>query len=158
MSCVGFCDALAFCEWAGKRLCGSTDGGPLPGAEAPTNDKSEWYLACSNGGKTKYPYGDAFEPGRCDSGGKDEPGRPAAESQCAGLGTPFDAIKDLSGGMSEWEDDCVPEGSCRIRGGSAGTQELDTLACTGDMRLTAYLEASTVATVGFRCCADSGPR
>jgi formylglycine-generating enzyme required for sulfatase activity len=45
-------EAALACEHAGKRLC----------------SVSEWFRACSGPRKTQYPYGDAFEEGRCNVG------------------------------------------------------------------------------------------
>jgi hypothetical protein len=61
--CVDFCDALTYCTWAGKRLCGklgaSTEKTAFENSEIEqtvTSPDSEWYFACSQAGKTKYPY------------------------------------------------------------------------------------------------------
>src|SRR5262249_27268520 len=68
---VNWCDAFAFCAWAGKHLCGRPGGGA---AELEVSiDKpveSAWFDACSHHGTRKYPYdpGNAFEPGACNGG------------------------------------------------------------------------------------------
>ena len=84
-NCVDFCDALAYCESSGKRLCGRV-GGPKKwgrvdiavtedaGPVAPqwdalqktaTSTDMEFQYVCTQGGTTKYPYGDQYEPGKC---------------------------------------------------------------------------------------------
>jgi hypothetical protein len=45
-------EAAAACENAGKRLC----------------SLNEWYGACTDNGKTTYPYGTSYEAGRCNVG------------------------------------------------------------------------------------------
>lgn len=151
MPCAQFCDAVAFCEWSGKRLCGAVGGGPAPATESESqkSEKSQWYLACSQGGKTKYPYGDEFEPGKCDNEGKSALTKPATESTCSGSLPPFDRIKDLSGGLAEWEDAEVTQGRPLVRGGYAWGTEL--FECDRPGILNASASAPSV---GFRCCAD----
>ena len=43
---VDFCDAVAFCAWAGKRLCGKIGGGELSFAELSLASESQWFAAC----------------------------------------------------------------------------------------------------------------
>lgn len=156
MSCVDFCDAIAFCEWSGKRLCGSVGGGSLPKGTPSDSKQSQWFLACSQGGKTKYPYGDTFEPGKCDS--KDRPSgetRPAAESACAGQASPFDRIKDLSGSLHEYEDR-VPDAPSEVpvRGGYGWEARLASFECADDSTTGAWGNEAASPVTGFRCCAD----
>ena len=150
VGCVQFCDAVAYCEWAGKRLCGAVGGGA---AEAvPASRKSQWYLACSQGGKTRYPYGDAYEGGKCDNHASGAPYalQPASKSTCTGSEPPFDQIKDLSGNVAEWEDAESDTGIFHIRG-NFRTSEEDLFAC--DQPATTP-GVQTLPNIGFRCCAD----
>ena len=49
---VDWCDAFAFCRWAGKRLCGGRKGGPVPFDRSTDPSDSQWQYACSPGGST----------------------------------------------------------------------------------------------------------
>lgn len=43
---VDWCDAYAYCAWAGKRLCGRTGGGgAMTAAETTSATGNEWHLA-----------------------------------------------------------------------------------------------------------------
>ena len=63
---VNWCDAYAFCEWAGKRLCGQISGGSLDPNDSNNAGASQWYAACSSGGATTFPYGNLFNPLACN--------------------------------------------------------------------------------------------
>ena len=176
MGCVDWCDARAYCEWAGKRLCAG-----LGGREEPPDPRegdpgsSEWQFACTNGGTTAYPYGAQYIAGKCvdkrSSSAIVSPPRPActgpgcavgAQSetadrrigsvgsrQCTGTSEPFNRIFDLSGGLLEWTATCdEKEQNCVVQGSSFAQ---DPAACAEGG--TAY-GRETHPAVGFRCCAD----
>ena len=82
---VNWCDAYAYCTWAGKRLCGQIGGGPLAeGATEMNASLAQWYAACSRGGSRVYPYGDTFDTTTCGGGG-------------AGAGSPIGPVAQRSG-------------------------------------------------------------
>jgi formylglycine-generating enzyme len=141
--CVDWCEAAAYCKWAGKRLCkvGATD---------------EWAIACSNGYAQEYPYDRSAPQLPCNYG-----------QTCPGCG-PFPADQDqrcrpapgsplnLGGNVEEWVDACdaghgQESAYCGARGGSYISKEPQ-LQCSdvtgGDLifRRNAWL--------GFRCCQD----
>jgi hypothetical protein len=44
LTCVDWCDAWAYCAWAGKRLCGASFGLPIT-----EPSESVWRIACDSG-------------------------------------------------------------------------------------------------------------
>jgi sulfatase modifying factor 1 len=148
---VDFCDAAAFCDWAGERLCGDLSGGPLavsnPNLTDPT--KSQWYLACAGPDRTKYPYGNEFKAAYCNgSGAMADAG---ASKNCEGHDS---GVFDLVGNAAEWLDSCVddPGGdhsmdTCELMGGSY----LDDFDCGTNFNSP---RSGTAAVFGFRCCSQ----
>lgn len=140
---VDWCDAAAYCAWAGKRLCGKIGGGGLPSTQNPASaSESQWYNACSAGGSKKYPYGASPISGICPTSAT----QPVKSFPCCVGGYP--GLYDLSG-VREWEDACDSNGpsggqkdTCLSRGQSACDQ---TSQDSRDQRSS---------TLGFRCCAD----
>lgn len=159
--CVDWCDAFAYCEWAGKRLCGDLTGGAIDRAlDALDAGTSQWHNACTGGGQTVYPYGDSYEPEACngEDAGHDATVPVASLAGCHGEGQ-FAEVFDLSGNVSEWEDACEYEdfyGSmyCPIRGGSFSSPSMTSaLECGGGIE-SLSIDMSGNHSIGFRCCAD----
>ena len=154
---VDFCDAIAFCDWAGKRLCGAIDGGPLDfDAGRGDPNASQWYRACSNGNDHlhAYPYGNTFNDASCN----------AAHGN-AGILLPVGSFPDceggvdgglfdMSGNVAELEDSCFTDGGrfCSLRGGSFSNGFTDPTRCLyGGVDSWQAIDQGFGAT-GFRCC------
>jgi formylglycine-generating enzyme len=155
---VDWCDALAYCTWAGKRLCGRFGGGPLDPSGAADPAESEWTNVCSSYGMTAYPYGSMFDEAKCNvslvfGGGLDDVG---SFPDCRGRLAPFAQVVDLSGNASEWENSCETSGgggpadACLRRGGYF-TGDAMSVRCDA-----AVLSSRTLANgnTSFRCCSD----
>ncbi len=154
---VDWCDALKYCVWAGKRLCGNLSTGSNPFESYADPGSSEWYAVCSSGGRSRYPYGKAYDSSACtgaDSGGALTP--VGSSDACK-----VNGVYDLSGSVWEWENSCTssgPDGGsgerCRIRGG--GYDDVaSSLACDADSALD---RSASRADVGFRCCQGALPQ
>jgi len=172
MGCVDFCDADAYCKWAGKRLCGRIGGGTLTTEESIDPKASEWVNACTQGGKTKLPYGNTFEDGRCIDATRmpkgagleglavlADPQKNAPE--CRGTEPPFDKVYSMSVGLVEWDDSVVGDtpdnATAGLRGGNYGgsSKQLFPPACAEpDGTQARTLFRFVGASIGFRCCGD----
>jgi formylglycine-generating enzyme len=147
--CIDWCDAVAFCKWAGKRLCGKIGGGEGPRAEMFDPAKNEWYAACTDNGRFAFPYGNAYQAGRCvDSDGS---APVTSRSSCTGG---YAGLFDVSGNAAEWADTCTHTGdaarneSCLARGGS-WKGGINNLRCDSS---DAYTRDTRGTAIGFRCC------
>jgi sulfatase modifying factor 1 len=155
---VDWCDARAYCAGVGKRLCGAIGGGPGDYSSYTDAAESQWYRACSSGGRHKYPYGDVLQAGLCNDG------KPASADATTTVGSlpdctssldGYSGVYDMDGNVAEWEDSCS-DGSCHVRGSAFGyylTDENDQ-SCVGSGASYANQASSnqSAPTLGFRCC------
>jgi formylglycine-generating enzyme len=164
VACVDWCDAKAFCEWSGKRLCGAVDGGPVALASFDNPATDAWFRACSHAGERRLPYGNTYDGSYCAGldYGVTRPVNVATLANCQGG---YDALWDMSGNVSEWEDACSATSgasdTCAHRGGSwydlkAGAP----LYCNSSLPNDTTPMPETVRRdtrdihIGFRCCAN----
>jgi formylglycine-generating enzyme required for sulfatase activity len=162
---VDWCDASAFCSWAGKRLCGRIGGGAnTTSTEANDPALDEWYRACTNAGQWIYPYGDAFNGNICNT---HTPGNNVdnvgTNIDCHGTDDPYDKLLDMSGNVAEWTTYCEPDTAgaipdedeyCFLRGGDFTTVNPETSGRCDYVEKKQRLEAPTI-TMGIRCCKDA---
>jgi formylglycine-generating enzyme required for sulfatase activity len=145
---VDWCDAVAYCTWAGGRLCGKIGGGTLVGGE-PYDDptQSQWMKACAGPSKTAFPYGPTYVEGRCNGA---QPVAVASFPDCVGG---YPGLYDMSGNSPEWEDGCT-NNVCRKRGshyGDAPQSNYLLLRCDEN----GYQPRETKdANISFRCCSS----
>lgn len=138
---VSWCDAFAFCRWAGKRLCQPLeDGGP------PAD--TEWAAACSGAAKTVYPYGDAYAPVCNDSIRVGAPVAVGSQPGCEG-GVP--GLFDMSGNVGEYVGACANPTQCDYVGGYYSSNPNE-VTCRSRAPQN---PAAPTAGLGFRCCAAS---
>lgn len=129
---VSWCDAWAYCRWAGKHLCtGQSDAGA-----------GEWRDVCTRGGTRALPYGDSPEAGACNV---------VSAAQAAVMSFPnceggYAGVFDMIGNVHEWIDECSA-GSCTSVGGWAGNG-----AATSCATQQPFGQRSVSNGLGLRCC------
>lgn len=150
---VDWCDARAYCAWAGKRLCGRIGGGPVNFMDRARDSHSEWYRACSARGSRAFPYGNTYEPDACnvESGVTRDV---ASFARCQGG---YPGVFDLIGNVWEWTDSCLENEDidnavilCDRRGGERNQIDVDIDCSVGELLRRNF----TSETIGIRCCAD----
>jgi sulfatase modifying factor 1 len=153
---VDWCDAYAYCQWAGKRLCGSIGGGPLEVGAAPVPSISQWSWACTRGGLYSFPYGTTVRSGVCNVARPDTGGPytvPVMSKRLCQGG--YDGMFDMVGNVEEWVDVCRKDPMrgnqtvCGLMGGSYTIKEVDGRCDEfyDDPMMDHWIGR------GFRCCA-----
>jgi formylglycine-generating enzyme required for sulfatase activity len=156
VTCIDWCDAYAYCAWAGKRLCGRIGGGDYA-LEEDDPAVSQHLAACTNWGATSHPYGNAYQAGECvDDAFDGTPGLSSSDSVkpvktgCQGS---VPGVYDLVGNVWEWDDVGTsapgPTSGVFARGGgwssSSGTSECHAVSYWDRQDRRDF--------IGFRCCA-----
>lgn len=162
---IDWCDALAYCTWAGKYLCGRVEKGKKigPVTEEGLSDyqSHQWMLACSAEARLRYPYGGVFDPKRCNVKDLDA-GRLVPVGSLEGCIGGFEGLHDMVGNAWEYFD-----GPCDTDAGDGGEgPESDTCLLKGASYLDlgdqndCHLNSGPIRrdfhgpNVGFRCCSD----
>ncbi len=159
---VDWCDAFAFCQAAGKRLCGKVEGAGamVPLASVADPSVNEWLNACSSGGEFEFAYGPSHDLSKtcwdaARSGGKAQP--VTAASDCASPRPAYKASENMVGNVAEWVNACDATeqagawgDNCRALGGDFTTEFNQTGCSTGAS--TPVPRGSKSDKVGFRCC------
>jgi formylglycine-generating enzyme required for sulfatase activity len=134
--CVSYCDAYAYCQWAGKHLC---TGEPTTG---------EWPRACTNEFERSLPYGQDGG-GSCNFGQSADPSGPTEAGSYKSCMGGFDGLFDMVGNVAELVDDCTDDGgTCSVLGGAWYSSYLTTCATREEQAPG----TKTACGVGFRCC------
>jgi len=153
--CVDWCDAYAYCQGVGKRLCGKIGGGSNGYSDYANAALDQWHNACvSDGADNTYPYGNTYQPDYCNGvdhrGGTTVP--VGSMTTCQSSVPGYEGVYDLSGNVMEWEDSCDGVGQsalCRVRDASFGFGVRGYLRCDfGDYANRNFLRND----LGFRCC------
>ena len=159
---VDWCDAWAYCDSVGNRLCGQIGTGttkaPTPYDKYDDPNVGQWRHACSYGASPTWPYGSSADPTKCNTveraldGGTNTVVPVRSLTACNGTPAELNALYDMSGNVAEWEDSCqgtTGEGdSCRVRGGSF-RDKASSASCGVS---TTRNRSDRQDWVGFRCC------
>ncbi len=144
---VDWCDAMAYCTWAGKHLCGEIGGGAALLSDVQNPSTNEWFKACTGGGVKNYPYGLTYDPNACNTidAGLGDLVEVGSLATCEGG---YSGLFDMSGNVWEWTNACNDQGECRRRGGSHFSDG-PTSRCGLDSVRARDFRANGQ---GFRCC------
>ncbi len=132
---VSFYQAQKICRSLGKRLC----------------TEYEWEKACKGRANFRFPYGNSFDPNRCNTRAGSRNRKVTLSGKFKGCRSPY-GVYDMSGNVAEWTSSPFRPGSRNktIRGGAANRPDWD-VRCASRGSLPPNRKKSTV---GFRCCAD----
>lgn len=150
---VDWCDAAAFCQWAGKRLCGPIGSAALATKDATNPMLGRWASACTRAGTWKFPYGPDPRQGLCNVGqGALLPVHTAPVASLPGCQGGYDRLYDMVGNVEEWVDACRTDPArgemCAVVGG----RYVDSEATASCARSDEDRKTQAIYFRGFRCC------
>lgn len=157
---VDWCDALAYCTWAEKYLCGKVVKGKKTGAVTDRSDYTshQWLNACTADGRFAYPYGGSYVRGKCNFAELDA-GGPIPVGTAPGCEGGYAGLHDLSGNVWEWYD-----GPCKDPGDGGPQNQQCSIVGGGfdntgpewncNFEIDFWPRNKRQANVGFRCCSD----
>jgi hypothetical protein len=152
---IDWCDASAYCKWAGRRLCGKVGGGAIGYPDWSSAVASEWVKGCSGPSFYAFPYGSAYSETNCNTAPRSPGVRPVATYKMCEGGYP--GLFDLSGNVAEFLDGCQGTSgaadTCVAIGGSASSYISEPpgesqKCASGDVRARNSMDPER----GFRCC------
>ncbi len=141
-------DARAYAKWAGKRL--------------PT--EPEWHLAAQGTDGRIWPWGNEFDPNKCNTTGD----RTLPVHSCPEGRSPYGCYH-MAGNVWEWTESCRDDGHTRfiiIRGGSYFNAEGSDWYVQGGPKpcnhhtkfIRMWPGLDRCSTIGFRCVVDVEPQ
>lgn len=146
---VDWCDAAAYCSWAGMHLCGRIGGGAIDRSEVFEPTLSQWYVACGGPGGGTHPNDSPM----CNSSqGFSDVADVATFPGCEGY---FPGLFDMEGNVSEWVDGCDSTAGaadvCYQMGGNIFDPGSYCTEVYNDAEDAFRRDEKAVAS-GFRCC------
>lgn len=161
---IDWCDALAYCKWADKHLCGDLASGAVTADY--TAATTQWSLACTNGdgaATTGWATGSsAPAAGVCHIDGPVTPAKVDAHPMCRGTKAPWNRVVNMVGNAAEWDGaGCFTSGfkpetgpvqrmsiDCGVRGGGYLNDTPSGQCFTGVSKPIDAREPY----IGVRCC------
>lgn len=132
---VSWEQAKQACTEAQKRLC----------------TEEEWEKACKGPGSARFPYGNDFDPSRCNTDDADGKDRALAEAGRFEVCRSAYQVADLSGNVAEWTASQFSGDSLnRTQKGGAFDRPGYAVRCSARISGDPNKKEPTV---GFRCCA-----